>query len=345
MEDVGNDCIDRSAAWAAVLLESLSRALPPRVLAFNATRRAEQPGFQGQSCLDTMSLNARGAWLEVAFSFNRVEEHALEFYAVPQSWFVRSDRAQWRRDISLNSPRAQASANSRSMFALWPTDVAVVEPVKPPDPAGNPGEDKAPVASRDYDITYSAMPVIPLRVAPGKLAITETRDPGTGTITTAESPLAVPISALEAPPAGSPATQSAPWYFRKTYTWTGAVGPPRGLFDKNLPEGAGSEGDYVNTDPRSGAKTLKAGSYFLLVVAYRQEDRSAFARNQFKLLDPGSDKAALERGEWWNHAWDPVFMDICRSRLLNGETSGRVVMIPDELVPFQVDPDKPRIWR
>jgi len=330
LKDIGFEQINKAAMWSAVLLENLSKALPPRIVDLKMTNRIEQlPGWAKVISGITRPgwLSAPGAWIDLTVGVNRMDEYDVEFYAVPQAWFRKNDPSRWRRHITTGSHQS-----------LWPSDITVnvanyklSQDNNPPD---NAKADSYGAFSRDYDFVYDQMPVIPLKVIKGKKQIQEASLYSPGANEPSASPVVIPASEVVTYRQAQEAAdllETDAYSFSQTFTWTGEVGNPKGLFSDTMPDGSGTASDYLK-DPKATVKTLRDGSYFLLAVIYRKYWRDGFARNQFKILYP--DKQVLEYGTWWSSVWNQDFFAACQAA---GQRPSDAPMIPDELIPFNSD--------
>ena len=181
------------------------------------------------------------------------------------------------------------------------------------------------------------MPVIPLKVIKGSWLIPQANlsKNASGANAILGGPTVIAPSELSI---GSTDAESGdPYNFSISFTWTGEVGDPKGMFNDAMPNGSGIASDYLK-DPNAKVKTLRDGDYFMLAVVYRKYWQDAFARNQFKILYP--DKQLLEKGTWYSSAWSPSFLKSCQ-----GATSppANTPMIPDELIPFHFDSTSPNL--
>ena len=335
--EFGQELQNRATLWSAALMDSFSRALPPVINRFTVEpRRVTGSPFDGatglpawydQRVLPWLS-GTSGARISLELDLNRSDDYTFELFAVPRRQFM--EPRDWSRPISFWS-----LANPGA--TLWESDVKVL------DEPGSEGTGELPVASnypgRNADLVYSKLMGYPLVLARGFKPVRErnflSMDPSE--VLASPAPMVPLLTNDEA---------SGRYAFRYegAFDWTGEVGDPVRILkeDGSLGGGEPADGMPIPTAPLviEGKKLLLSGDYLLLLVAYRNGWRYAFARNQYKSLSPA--KEVLEFQQWWvpESKWtnDWVNNAIRASRLPGAQIRQ---MIPDELVPIRVDTTGP----
>lgn len=345
-EWIGNEQVERSVLWSAVLLENLSKSLPPVITGVTVSprRRGESPHWwdilnvlrDDPKGLPIKGTSQLGANIRVKFGANRNQEaYKVEFYAIPKLAIFkelsgeRAGQLSCTRKITLNDPENKV---------LYASDIEIT------DNDGNVGRDEGHLATpieitefkRNYDYVYSSLPLFPLKGVQGAFTFSQSNLSANSGESTQQSPMLIPTSSISIEPLNS--FDAPPYVGNVEFTWTGEVGQPVFLSgDKYLNDSdkvfEKSIFDRLQPFMSGGRTLLRSGEYFILIVLYREGMRNSFAHNQFKLMT--EDRKFLESFDWWSKM--PWSGEGARS------FSGGLIKIPDELYPFIIDGDSVRL--
>jgi hypothetical protein len=336
--ELGQELFNRAALWSAILMESFSQSLPPVISRFTLNPRnvSGQPFSINQNSREGFDqrvlpwvAGTLGGQLTIRLDMNRWDDYFFEIYAIPRSQFANP--VDWKRGIFFWSSSTRA-------HTLWPSDLAVTEDSE----AGGGLPSNYPTRNEDY--AYSKIKGYPLVLSRGFRSVRENNFLNSDASQILPWPISIPASTLSFQTVADTANPDRYPYYKETLLdWTGEVRDPIQVLDQDGNQGGPAPpNEVLPVLDIQGKKLLPSGAYLLFLVAYRRDQRFAFARNQYKFLTPS--KEVLEYLEWWaaRQPWTNEFVDSAiANHHARSDGSRPISMIPDELCPIRVDTKRP----
>jgi hypothetical protein len=328
----GAELLDRAGAWNAVFYKQVSEALPPMLTRFAAVPRRAPNAAQADFAKDPLPWfsGLLGAYLRIGFDTNRLEDHRVELYAIPEDQFAVT--SNWKKDIELALPGTTVPPPGQlteSDLTVW--DTFPILPDKPGSSSPTPGSNPLAGTRPPYDYGYQKLVGFPLVVAWGRQPLSQWNPQTTGV--TSSSQFDVPVGKLTP----NPEADRLPWRFQEIFTWDGEVEDPKPII---LGSTVPSTSVYQPL-PYLGKKVLPSGKYFLFIKVYKVGRHDAFARNQFKIQN--TSKEVLEYFPWATKPWSDAWIQLGKTNLTHKlPRPVDAFIIPDELFPIRVDTRQPQ---